>query len=281
MGGNKTLIFKKVPTGYPVAGEHLVVEDLPFDASAAPPPGGVVLSILSVSYDPYLRGKMRDAGTKSYNEAFKIGEPISNAGIAKIFKSDSPDYKEGELVIAFVPMGEYAVLKKEELPRIQRRLTNPHGFKDLGVFLGPLGMPGLTAYSSLYEIGKPKKGETIYISSAAGAVGQVVGQIAKHEGLRVIGSVGSDEKLDFIINELGFDGGFNYKKEDFGVALKRLIPEGIDIYYENVGGKQLESVLDAMNAFGRIVACGMVSLKLTLFSFWGAGTAGWLRSRMS
>ena len=269
--GNKTLIFNKVPTGLPVAGEHLVVEDLPFDASAAPPPGGVILSILSVSYDPYLRGKMRDSSAKSYNEAFQIGGPIVNSGIAKVFKSDSPDYKEGELVIAFVPMGEYAVLKKEELPRIQRRLANPHGFKDSGVFLGPLGMPGLTAYSSLYEIGKPKKGETIYISSAAGAVGQVVGQIAKHEGLRVIGSVGSDEKLDFIINELGFDGGFNYKKEDFDTAIKRLVPEGIDIYYENVGGKQLESVISAMNTWGRIVACGMVSLRLTFLFPLAAG----------
>ncbi|KAK4149161.1 hypothetical protein C8A00DRAFT_47157 [Chaetomidium leptoderma] len=120
-------------------------------------------------------------------------------------------------------------------------------------------MPGMTGWSSLHEIGKPKKGETIFISSAAGAVGAVVGQIAKREGLKVIGSVGSDEKLEFITKELGFDGGFNYKKERTKDALNRLAPEGLDIYYENVGGEQLADALDAMKDFGRIVACGMIS----------------------
>lgn len=120
-------------------------------------------------------------------------------------------------------------------------------------------MPGLTAYSSLYDIGKPVKGETIFISAASGAVGQLVGQLAKHEGLRVIGSVGSDEKLEYITKELKFDGGFNYKKENPADALKRLAPGGIDIYYENVGGVQLEAAINALNDFGRIVACGMIS----------------------
>lgn len=119
-------------------------------------------------------------------------------------------------------------------------------------------MPGLTAYSSLYEIGKPQKGETIFISSAAGAVGALVGQIAKHEGLKVIGSVGSDEKLKYITEELGFTG-FNYKTEKSLDALKRLAPDGIDIYYENVGGEQLEAALATLNLNGRIVACGMIS----------------------
>lgn len=120
-------------------------------------------------------------------------------------------------------------------------------------------MPGLTAYSSFYEIGKPVKGETIFISSASGAVGQLVGQLAKHEGLKVIGSVGSDDKLDYIIKDLKFDGGFNYKTEKAADALKRLAPDGIDIYYENVGGEQLEAAISAMKDFGRIVACGMIS----------------------
>lgn len=120
-------------------------------------------------------------------------------------------------------------------------------------------MPGLTAYSSLYAIGKPKKGETIFISAASGAVGQIVGQLAKHEGLRVIGSVGSDDKLDYIIKELNFDGGFNYKTEKPLDALRRLAPDGVDIYYENVGGEQLQAALEVMNNFGRIVACGMIS----------------------
>ena len=113
-------------------------------------------------------------------------------------------------------------------------------------------MPGLTAYSSLYEIGKPKRGETIFISAASGAVGQIVGQLAKHEGLTVIGSVGSDEKLAFMKNELKFDDGFNHKKEKASDALARLAPNGIDIYFENVGGEQLEAAIGAMNDFGRI-----------------------------
>lgn len=138
------------------------------------------------------------------------------------------------------------------------KIHNPYNL-DLGLFLGPLGMPGLTAWSSLYKIGQPKKGETIFVSSAAGAVGQVVGQVAKHEGLTVIGSVGSDEKLEFITKELGFDSGTNYKKESASDALDRLAPEGIDIYYENVGGETLDAALAAAKEHGRIVACGMVS----------------------
>lgn len=112
---------------------------------------------------------------------------------------------------------------------------------------------------SFYEIGKPQKGETIFVSSAIGAVGQIVGQLAKHEGLRVIGSVGDDKKLDFILNELGFDGGFNYKKEKPADALARLAPDGVDIYFENVGGEQLEAAIDAMNNHGRISTCSLSS----------------------
>jgi NADPH-dependent curcumin reductase CurA len=257
---NKTLIFKKVPTAMPVPGEHLVIEDRGFDASAPPPPGGLTLSILYASFDPYLRGRMRPADVKSYRAAFELGGPVTNDTVARVLKSDCAAYAPGDLVVAHLPIAEYAVLSREQVPTaVKSKVENPHGLRDLGLFLGPLGMPGLTAWSSLYEIGKPKAGETIFISSAAGAVGQVVGQVAKRLGLRVIGSVGSDDKLEFIIKELGFDGGFNYKKEATREALQRLAPDGLDIYYDNVGGEQLEAALDAMNDFGRIVACGMVS----------------------
>lgn len=258
---NKTLIFKKIPTAAPVPGEHLVLEDRVFDPDAAPPSGGLTLSILYASFDPYMRGRMRPAHIKSYVPAFELNGPVTSHSVARVLKSDTDAYKPGDLVVGMLPMAEYAVLDGEGAKAI-RKVENKHGLKDLGLFIGPLGMPGLTAWSSLYEIGQPKKGETIFISSAAGAVGQVVGQIAKREGLKVIGSVGSDEKLEFIIKELGFDGGFNYKKEKPRDALKRLAPEGLDIYYENVGGEQLEAALDAMNNWGRIVACGMVSLSL-------------------
>lgn len=255
---NKTLVFKKIPEGFPVPGEHLTVEAAPYDANVEAPADGVVLQSLYTSYDPYMRGRMRDASIKSYAPAFELNKPIESASIAKVLRSNNANYKEGDLVIGHVPIQDYVALDGKNIVRI-RKLENPLGIEDIRVFLGPLGMPGLTAYSSLYEIGKPKKGETIFVSAASGAVGQLVGQLAKHEGLRVIGSVGSDEKLEYITKELGFDGGFNYKTEKPRDALARLAPEGLDIYYENVGGEHLEAALDAMKNFGRIVVCGLIS----------------------
>jgi NADPH-dependent curcumin reductase CurA len=266
---NKTLIFKSIPNGFPVPGQDLAIESLPFDPAFPPPPGGITLKLLYSALDPYLRVRMRHPWIKSYLPAFEVGSPIINHAVARILQSDSPNYASGDLVIALLPIAEYAVLDKEGLQWVISKVHNPYGLKDLGLFLGPLGMPGLTGWSSLYEIGKPKKGETIFISSAAGAVAQIVGQLAKREGLRVIGSVGSDEKLEFILKELGFDGGFNYKKEKPLEALERLAPDGIDIYYENVGGEQLEAALERMNDWGRIVGCGMVSLVVWLWMMRG------------
>lgn len=256
MTQNKTLIFKKIPTGFPVPGEHLATEDRPIDLDAEAPKGGIVVSILYASFDPYLRGKMRESGTKSYSPAFEIDSPVTNSVVAKVLKSGSHDFKEGDLVVAYLPIAEYAIIPEPKAAHV-RKIHNEHNL-DLGMFLGPLGMPGLTAYSALHKIGKPKKGETVFVSSAAGAVGQVVGQVAKNEGLKVIGSVGTDEKLDFITKQLGFDGGFNYKKESAFDALPRLAPNGIDIYFENVGGEQLDAALANMNTHGRIPVCGMV-----------------------
>lgn len=255
---NKALIFKEIPQGYPVPGKNLTIETAAYDANVAAPADGVVIQSLYTSFDPYMRGRMRPAEVKSYSPAFDLNKPIESASIAKVLRSNTDSYKEGDLVIGHVPIQEYISLDAQNIVRI-RKLENPLGIEDIRVFLGALGMPGLTAYSSLYAIGKPKKGETIFVSAASGAVGQLVGQLAKHEGLRVIGSVGSDEKLDFIINELGFDGGFNYKNEKPADALARLAPEGIDIYYENVGGEHLEAALNAMKNFGRVVVCGLIS----------------------
>jgi len=255
MAPNKTLIFKKIPTGAPVPGEHLAVEDRPVDIDSAPK-GGLVLEILYASFDPYMRGKMRDPSIKSYAPPFQLGEGMANSVLATVLKSDTPDFPEGDTVIAFVPIAQYARIEDPKAAMV-RKVNNPYNL-DLALFLGPLGMPGLTAWSSLHKIGKPKKGETIFISSAAGAVGQVVGQVAKREGLTVIGSVGSDEKLQFI-KELGFDEGFNYKKESPADALKRLAPNGIDINFENVGGDHLEAALDNLNMGGRVAICGLIS----------------------
>lgn len=254
MAPNKTFIFKQVPKGVPVPGQDLVVENRDTDLDT-PPQGGLVLEVLQASYDPYLRGRM--SASKGYAASFQVDEPVTNATISRVLKSDHPDYKEGDIVRAHTPIAEYVRLE-DPAKYAAFKITNPHNL-ELGYYLGPLGMTGLTAFSSLYKIGQPKKGETIVVSSAAGAVGQIVGQIAKHEGLTVIGSVGSDDKLDFITKELGFDAGFNYKTEKPGAALPRLAPKGIDIYYENVGGEHLEAALENMNVYGRIPLCGMVS----------------------
>jgi NADPH-dependent curcumin reductase CurA len=258
---NKGLIFKKVPTGWPKAGEHLTIEDRPIDLESTPPPeNGLLTENFYVSFDPYQRGRMRPAEVKSYAPPYELGKPISNGAVCKVLKSGTSKFKEGDIIFVNVacPTEEYSLLPAGIVERAVSKIENKYGI-DLKTFVGALGMPGLTAYSSFYEIGQPKKGDIIFISAASGAVGQLVGQLAKREGLKVIGSVGDDKKLEFLVNELGFDGGFNYKKEKPADALKRLVPDGITIYYENVGGEHLEAALDALQNHGRIVACGMVS----------------------
>jgi NADPH-dependent curcumin reductase CurA len=255
---NKGLIYKAHPTGFPEVGKHIAVEAREFDVNQAPPPGGATVKVNYVSFDPYQRGRMRAPEIKSYAPPFDLNKPVTNSAIVTVIKSDNPKFQPGQVL--YSPRTwteEYTAWTKEEADEAQV-LDNKYSL-DPKLFLGALGMPGLTAYSSFYEIGQPKKGETIFISAASGAVGQLVGQLAKHEGLRVIGSVGDDKKLDFILKDLGFDAGFNYKKEDPSDALKRLAPDGIDIYYENVGGEHLEAAITSLKNWGRIVACGMIS----------------------
>ena len=248
---NKGLIFKSIPTDWPVEGKDLTIEDRPFDLDAEPPQNGIMVKSYYISFDPYQRGRMRAPESKSYFPPFTLGKPIENGGISKVLKSNNSKFKEGDIVTGPMPTAEYSIIPGDIASTKIRKLDNPYNL-DPKLFVGALGMPGLTAYSSFYAIGEPKKGETIFISAASGAVGQIVGQLAIHEGLKVIGSVGSDDKLAFIENELGFHGGFNYKKEDPAKALARLAPDGIDIYYENVGGEQLDAALEAMNTWGRI-----------------------------
>ncbi|KAL8778548.1 MAG: hypothetical protein Q9194_001931 [Teloschistes cf. exilis] len=248
---NKGLIFKKVPSGWPVQGDHLVIEDRAFDLDAEPPHDGITTQNFHVSFDPYQRGRMRAPEIESYAPPYEIGKPITNSAVAKVLRSANSSFKKGDLVTGMLPTEEYSVVPGEVVNSMVRKLDNPYNL-DPKLYVGALGMPGLTAYSSFYEIGAPQKGETIFISAASGAVGQIVGQLAKHEGLTVIGSVGSDEKLEFIKKNLNFDNGFNYKKEKASDALPRLAPKGINIYYENVGGEQLDAALAALTNYGRI-----------------------------
>lgn len=256
---NKGVIFKQVPDGWPKPGQDLAVETREIDLNQKLPEGGLLVKNYYASFDPYQRGRMRAPDVKSYSPPFELNKPITNRSIFKVVKTNTDKYKEGDVLITrgITPIEEYSVFDKDTVAQVMK-LENPYNL-DPKLFLGALGMPGLTAWSSFYEIGVPKKGETIFVSAASGAVGQLVGQLAKHEGLTVIGSVGDDKKLDFITKELNFDSGFNYKKEKPSDALARLAPKGIDIYYENVGGEQLEAAINAMNPFGRIIACGMIS----------------------
>ncbi|KAK9465067.1 hypothetical protein V1512DRAFT_272437 [Lipomyces arxii] len=252
---SKAVIFKAIPTGQPTT-ETIVVEKTAVEFAA--PEGGLLVQVLYVSLDPYLRGKMRDPSIKSYTPAYNIGETLSNFGVCRVVDSGVEAYKKGDLIRSpIVPFSEYAAVSKTALPYYQK-IDNVHNFP-LTYFIGILGMPGLTAFYSFYEIGQPKKGETIYISAAAGAVGMTVGQLAKAEGLRVVGSAGSDDKVKFLKEELGFDEAWNYKKEPLNEAMSKYMPEGIDIYFENVGGEMLDAVLAHANTYGRIIACGMIS----------------------
>ncbi|KUL85601.1 hypothetical protein ZTR_08012 [Talaromyces verruculosus] len=258
MPENRALFFSDIPSGLPIVGKDLTLESVPYPEEA--PENGIIVKNIYASFDPYLRGRMRSPEVKSYAPPFELHKPIVNRQIAQVTKSNNPNFKEGDHVVGMLPFQEYVALNADQVAGSGlKQLQNPLGLEDIRVFLGALGMPGLTAYSSLYEIGKPKKGDTIFVSAASGAVGQLVGQLAKHEGLKVIGSVGSDEKLEFILKDLGFDAGFNYKKESPAQALQRLAPEGLDIYYDNVGGDHLEASLNAMKDYGRVIVCGLIA----------------------
>lgn len=263
MHPNKTLIYKSYTPYYPVPGEHLVVESRPFDPAAPPPPGGITLKNSHLSLDPYQRGQMRPPGaTGSYSIPWVEGEPAVVTTIATVLQSDSPAFRSGDLVLAMATAAEYASVPAEMVP-IVRSMNLPGAGSEIPPekLLGALGVAGLSAYVSFKEFVKePREGKTIWISAASGGVGQIVGQLAKMHGMKVIGSTGSDEKVDYVVNELGFDAAWNYKSEKTADALTRLAPEGIDVYYDNVGGEQLEVALTRMKDFGNIVSSGMISV---------------------
>ncbi|ORX89681.1 NAD(P)-binding protein [Basidiobolus meristosporus CBS 931.73] len=255
---NTQIIFNKVPDAMPVVGEHikLVTED--FDPNTvALSENDVLLRNLFMSVDPYMRGKMREAEAKSYSPAFTLGKVLDAGGVSEVIKSKNPEYKEGDIVQGLIGWENYTVVSEgKNLRKIDgaRQSSIP-----LSYHLGVLGMPGMTAYAGLFKIGEPKQGETIFISAASGAVGQVVGQIAKIKGLRVVGAAGDDSKVKFLLDELKFDAAFNYKKMDLDEAFNKYCPKGIDVYFENVGGKMLDTVLKHCNDFARIPVCGMIS----------------------
>jgi NADPH-dependent curcumin reductase CurA len=200
---------------------------------------------------------MRSPEIQSYSSAFELNKPMTGGGVAEVVQSNSSKVKVGDVVVAFIDWANYTVVHEKAISQV----VDQEKFKSfpLHAWVGLLGMPSFTAYVGLVKIGTPKKGETLYVSAAAGAVGQVVGQIGKRLGLRVVGSAGSDDKVSSLVENLGYDAAFNYKTQPIAETLRKLCPNGIDIYFENVGGEMLDIVLTQMNQNGRIPVCGMIS----------------------
>ena len=206
---------------------------------------------LYMSVDPYMRGRMNDM--KSYIPPFQIGQTLEGGCVGEVLESNTDQFKPGDTVVSFLGWREFFVSDGADLTKVDPAKV------PVQAYLGTLGMPGLTAYCGLLEIGRPAKGETVFVSAASGAVGSIVSQIAKIKGCSVIGSAGSDEKVTWLKEEAGADEAFNYKAAGNLVeAVGRLSPNGIDVYYENVGGRHLEAALEHMNTYGRLVMCGMI-----------------------
>jgi NADPH-dependent curcumin reductase CurA len=216
-----------------------------------PAEGEVLLRTLYLSIDPYMRGRMSDA--PSYAAPVGIGEVMVGSTVAEVVESRAAALEPGDFVNAFSGWQEYAVVSGRGL----RKLRPEQG--PLSYALGVLGMPGLTAYTGLLNIGEPKSGETVVVAAASGAVGSVVGQIAKIKGCRVVGIAGGPEKCRHVVEDLRFDGCVDHRRATFAEDLKGACSSGIDIYFENVGGKVLEAVLPLMNDFGRMPVCGLIS----------------------
>lgn len=214
--------------------------------------GQVLLKALYVSVDPYMRGRMSDA--KSYVAPYTVGEPITGGVVAEVVESRNSHLPQGAFVVGNLPWQQYMVHYGKGLSPVSPDLA------PLSYHLGILGMPGLTAYFGLLHIGNPQPGETVVVSGAAGAVGTVAGQIAKLKGCRVVGIAGTDEKIQYLQEELGFDEGINYKTTgSIKEAMAKACPEGVDVYFDNVGGEISDAVYLCLNKFARITICGQIA----------------------
>ena len=218
-----------------------------------PQKGEVLLKALYISVDPYMRGRMRDV--ESYVEPFEVDAHISGGVVAQVTASKSDTFSEGDIVQGRLQWKKYQAADPQNLQRVDPDLA------PISTSLSTLGMTGLTAYFGLLDIGKPKEGETVVISGAAGAVGSVVAQIAKIKGCRVVGTAGSKEKINYLEDELGIDKAINYKAtDDMGDALQGACPDGVDVYFDNVGGELSDLVMKLINKHARIVLCGQIAL---------------------
>ncbi|KAF8558790.1 alcohol dehydrogenase [Imleria badia] len=250
---NARQIFNEIPTGYPIPGQTTVYDTTQtIDLENVPLNGGFLLKTLVLSIDPYMRGRMRDASVKSYISSFKLGQPLDNYGVGLVLRSENSAFEAGDHLYGRLPFQEYSIQ------------AEPHGFSKIenehklpwSVFVGAAGMPGQTAYCAWKEYAQAKKGEVAFITAGAGAVGSLVVQLAKRDGLKVIASAGSDDKVAFM-KEIGADVVFNYKTTKTSEVLAKEGP--IDVFWDNVGGETLDAALDAAARYARFIECGMIS----------------------
>jgi NADPH-dependent curcumin reductase CurA len=244
---NTQILFARRPEGMPAEDNFDIVKS----EVREPGDGEVLRRTLYLSVDPYMRGRM--STQKSYAEGAKLGEPMVGQTVAQVIASKNPRFQAGDFVLTSDGWQAYGLSDGKGLRKIDPAM-GPVSWS-----LGVLGMVGLTSYVALLDIGKPKEGETVVVSAAAGAVGSIAGQIAKIKGCRVVGTAGSDEKCAYVTGKLGFDACINYKTADLNAALKEACPNGIDVYFDNVGGAVLEAVLRRINLHARIPLVGLIS----------------------
>ncbi|MHB9288765.1 NADP-dependent oxidoreductase [Halobacteriales archaeon Cl-PHB] len=217
-----------------------------------PKHGELLVQVRYLSVDPYMRSRMRDA--ESYAEPWDIGDAMSGAVVGEVVESESEAYDTGALVMGNGTWADYSLLAADSVTTVDPTIA------DLPAYLGVLGMPGRTAYFGLLDVGDPNPGDTVVVSGAAGAVGSVVGQIAKLNGCHVVGFAGSDEKVAWLTDDLGFDAALNYKAvDDLGAALDDVAPDGVDVYFDNVGGPITDTVFRKLNLDARVAVCGQIA----------------------
>lgn len=244
---NRQLAFAARPEG-DVTEEAFFTRDADIPALAE---GQILCRNLWVSVDPYLRLKMYDR--ESYTPPLQIGESIPGRSVAQVVESADDAYSAGDFVVISGGWQDYAIARASDAERVDPSLANPESW------LGALGMTGFTAYGGLLSIGQPKAGETVVVSAAAGAVGSIVGQIARQIGCKVVGIAGGPEKGTQVVSEFGFDRCVDYRAPDFEAKLAAACPDGIDVYFDNVGGKVTAAVMPLLNTFARVAVCGLVS----------------------
>jgi NADPH-dependent curcumin reductase CurA len=243
----RAIVLNSRPNGAPTAENFRLRETtLPVPAD-----GQLLLRTLYLSLDPYMRGRMSDA--KSYAEPVGIGEVMVGGTVSRVESSRHPDFKQGDLVLGFSGWQDHARSDGSGLTKLDAQMKQP------SLALGVLGMPSFTAYMGLLDIGQPKAGETVVVAAASGAVGSVVGQIAKLKGCRSVGIAGGAAKCRYVVEELGFDACIDHHSPDFAAELAAACPQGIDVYFENVGGAVFDAVLPLLNTAARVPVCGLIA----------------------